>query len=153
MNARAKKQTLRARPKLRLIHGGLPPEHEWTEAAVRRIMKPSIKQLPFVQLKPNAEPLWEPNSYWYVSTAGRWGQAYRLGQDYARQAVAAMQADGFNVLPSIFRDMIDSGIEHAKQKKGRRRGDVVMLGFLHQLGHMFSPIAENETQDTERKLR
>jgi hypothetical protein len=73
------KQTLRTRPKLRLIHGGLPPETEWTEAAVRRIMKPSIKQLPFVQLKPNAEPLWEPNSYWYVSTARSWAQATEPG--------------------------------------------------------------------------
>jgi hypothetical protein len=139
------KQMLRAQTKLRLIHGGLPPETEWTEAAMRRLLKPSIKQLPFVQLKPNAEPLWEPNSYWYVSTARSWGQAYRLGQDYARQAVAAMQADGFNVLPSIFRDMVESGIERAKEQKARRRRrhrDVVMIGFMHQLSVMFSPIAE-----------
>jgi hypothetical protein len=131
------------RPKLQVIEGGRLPDHEWTAAEVRRMAEPSIKALPFVKVKKDAEPMWVPESYWNVTqTNDRQQDEYR-GEHYAILTFAAMRADDRNVLHSIFRAMIDAGIQRAlaAQKAGRRfpKADLVMKGFLDQLARMFDP--------------
>lgn len=131
------------RPKLHVIEGGLMPDHEWTPAELRRLVEPTVKALPFIKLKKDAEPMWAPESYWHVAQTNDRKQDEYRGEHYAILAVAAMRADDRNVLGSIFRAMIDAGIERAlaAQKAGRRypKGDLVMKGFLDQLARMFEP--------------
>jgi hypothetical protein len=56
-----------------VIEGGLPSEREWTEAEIRRLYQLAIKALPFIKLKPNAEPQWHPESHWNVSQSSPGG--------------------------------------------------------------------------------
>ena len=129
-------------PKLHVIVGGLPPEHEWTEAQIRRMCEPSIKALPFVKLKKDAEPQWHPESYWKVFQTRSRDQDLARGAQYALAAMAAMRADSRNVLSDIFRDMIDAGVTReldARKTKRRPKRDLVMSGFLDQLAKMFEP--------------
>jgi hypothetical protein len=127
------------RSSLRVIQGSLPTQREWTEAELRRLSQPTIKALPFVKLQKDAQPMWCPESFWHVEQTGNWDRDYVRGREYAIAAMSAIRVDGRNVLPSIFRDMIASGVEREKRKGKRRRGDVVMVGFVHQLGKMFDP--------------
>jgi hypothetical protein len=140
-----------ARPKLQVIEGGLLPEHEWTEAEVRRVYEPAIKALPFVGLKKDAEPRWRPESYWRVTQSTSKDQDEVRGQHYAIAAVAAMRADGCNVLPDIFRDMIDASVKREldaiKNKRRYPKRDTVMRGFLDQLAKMFDPRVGGEFAD------
>jgi hypothetical protein len=131
------------RPKLQVIEGGRIPDHEWTQAELRRMVEPTIKALPFVKVKKDAEPMWCPESYWHVPQTNNRKQDECRGEHYAILAIAAMRADDRNVLGSIFRAMIDAGVqlELAARKEGRRypKGDLVMKGFLDQLARMFDP--------------
>lgn len=128
---------------LYVIEGGLPPEQEWTEAEIRRLCMPTIKALPFVKLKQNAESQWHPESFWNVCQTRSRNQDLARGAQYALAAMTAMRADGRNVLSHIFRDMIDARVERtlkAQKVKSRNPGrDLVMSGFLDQLVKMFEP--------------
>lgn len=56
--------------------------------------------------------------------------------------MAAMRADGCNVLSHIFREMIDAGVKRdieARKNKRQPKRDLVMSGFLQQLAKMFEP--------------
>ena len=120
----------------RVIEGGAPPaDHEWTAAEIRALNYPTVKALPFIKLKKNAEPGWQPESFWNVEPTGDYDRDYARGKSYAVQAVAAMQADGKNVLSQIVQDMIQDGIKRAKLRGPKRRSPAV-VGFLHQLGRM-----------------
>jgi hypothetical protein len=113
---------------------------EWTEAEMRRYCFPTVKALPFIKLKKDHQPGWHPESFWCVQPTGRWEKDYELGKIYARQCVAAMQADGCNVLSHVFDDMIRDGIERQKKKAARRRCSPAVVGFLHQLANMLDPL-------------
>ena len=45
-----------------VIQGCLRSPHEWSDTELLRLIKPSIKALPFVKPKKNAEPMWHPES-------------------------------------------------------------------------------------------
>jgi hypothetical protein len=130
-------------PRLQVIEGGRPPDHEWTEADIRRMLQPSIKALPFVKTKPDAQPTWHPESYWDVRQSRSWDESQKRGRQYAVSAVAAMRADGINVLSSIFRDMIHGTAKQIataqKEKRREPKRDAVMGGFLSQLAAMYEP--------------
>jgi hypothetical protein len=130
-------------PKLRVIEGGLPPEKQWTEEELRRLLQPAIKTLPFVKQRKDAQPQWHPESYWSVERTSRyWKENDALGRRYAIAAFAAMQADGCNILGSIFQDMVRSEVERMAPRKGRRQSSgarTVMSGFLRQIGKMCAP--------------
>jgi hypothetical protein len=70
----------------------------------------------------------------------------QLGHDYAVAAVAAMVADGRNLLALIFSDMVRAALERAKSATGNRtrraRFDPVMGGFLFQIGQSMPEIAK-----------
>jgi hypothetical protein len=120
----------------RLVVDNAPLDKPWSMADIRRLCFPTIKALPFVLNKKDAQPGWLPESYWHTEPTGRFEEDYELGKEYALRAVAAMQVDGANVLSSIFRDMIKDGVERAQGKRGRRRHNPVTAGFLHQLAKM-----------------
>lgn len=128
------------RPALQLIEGGRASDREWTDADIRRLSMPSIKALPFVKVKKDAEPQWHPESYWHVAQSRDWAQSHERGRQYAIAAVAAMREDGRNVLGGILRDMVRAGVDREitarKEKRRHPRRDVVMIGFLNQLGKM-----------------
>lgn len=130
------------RPTLQLIEGGRRAEHEWTDEELRRLEMPSIKALPFVKLKKDAEPGWLPESFWHVVRTRDGDQDRARGSRYAVAAIQAMRADGCNVLSRILRDMIRSEVEReaTARKEGRRRSryDAVMAGFLDGLGVIFA---------------
>ncbi len=118
-------------------------EHEWTDEDARRIFHPTVKALPFIKLKTDHQPAWQPESYWCVEPSGKFEKDYELGKLYARQCVAAMRADGCNCLSNIFGDMIRDGIEREKPgKRRKRRRSPAIVGFLHQLAQMLLSVAE-----------
>ena len=127
-------------PKFQVVEGGRPPAHEWTEEEIRGLLMSAIKALPFVKLKKGDQPMWRPESYWHVSQTRSRDQDIVRGEQYAVAAVDAMRSDGLNVLHNIFQDMADAGvkreIEARKHKRSAKR-DLVMFGFLNQLGKMF----------------
>jgi hypothetical protein len=132
----AKTHTATAPALLRLVVDNAPLEQPWSVADIRRLCFPTIKALPFVLNKKDAQLTWLPESYWHTEPTGRFEADYSLGKEYAVQAMAAMQADGANVLSNIFRDMINDGVERAQGKRGRRRRNPITAGFLHQLAKM-----------------
>jgi hypothetical protein len=133
----------RSIPKLQVIEGGLLPERELTLADALRMVQPSIKALPFVKVKKDAEPQWHPESHWNVRQSRNWNENHARGAQYAVAAVAAMRADGCNVLSNIFSAMIQANVDRIitarKEKRREPKRDTVMVGFLHQLGAMFEP--------------
>jgi hypothetical protein len=129
-------------PKFQVIEGGRPPTHEWTDDEIRGLLMSAIKALPFVKLKKGDLPMWRPESYWHVSLTRNRDQDIARGRQYAVAAVDAMRSDGLNVLHSIFQDMTDAGVEReieARKHKRSAKRDLVMFGFLNQLGKMFEP--------------
>jgi hypothetical protein len=145
----------RPSPKLQVIQGGLPPEpeHEWTAAEILRRVMPSIKRLPFVTVKKDAKPQWNPENFWNVASTRSWSRDYKRGEQYAIAAVTAMRADGCNGLADIFRDMVDKVVEQERMARREKRRlpkrDVVVVGFLHQLGNMPEP---NQDAELAREL-
>jgi hypothetical protein len=117
---------------LRLAYSA--PAHEEADAAeTSRYALTAAKSLPFVKLRANDQPMWQPHSFWHVRPTGKREHDFQIGRAHARKAIAAMKADRNTALISqIIRDMLEEGVERAA-KTGRRRHDPIMLGFLAEI--------------------
>ena len=110
-----------------------PVREETSHAELSRHNLTAAKSLPFVKLRPNDQPMWQPQSFWHVRPTGKRERDFELGRAHARKAIAAMKADRNDALISrIIRDMLDAGVERAA-KTGRRRHEATMLGFLAEI--------------------
>src|SRR5437588_8368867 len=108
-----------------------PKLSESTVEGIRRLTLPATKALPFIKLKANDQPLWRPESFWHVEPTGKRELDVRLGRKYAREAIAAMQADhNSHLLAYVIQDIIKDAVQHAAEKTGRARRNAVVLGFL-----------------------
>lgn len=117
---------------LRLAYSA-PGRGETSSAELGRYTLTAAKSLPFVKLRANDQPTWQPQSFWHIQPTGKREHDFQLGRAHARKAIAAMKADGNTALISqIIRDMLAESIERAA-KTGRRRHDPTMLGFLAEI--------------------
>jgi len=128
-------------PFLRLAYSA-PAREQNSTTELGRYNLTAAKSLPFVKLRPNDQPMWQPQSFWHVRPTGKRERDFELGRAHARKAIAAMKADRNDALISrIFRDMLEAGIERAT-KTGRRRHDPTMLGFLAEISECLASALE-----------
>lgn len=126
---------------LRLAYSA-PSREETSRAELSRYTLTAAKSLPFVKLRPNDQPMWQPQSFWQVRPTGKREHDFELGRAHARKAIAAMKADRNDALISqIIRDMLEAGIERAV-KTGRRRHDAILLGFLAEISQCLASAPE-----------
>jgi hypothetical protein len=119
-------------PFLRLAYSA-PVLQQSTMEEIRRLTLPATKALPFVKLRANDQPLWRPESFWHVEPTGKRETHVRLGRKYARQAIAAMNADhNSHLIAHIIQDIIKDAIER-RGKKGRGRYSAAAQGFLIEI--------------------
>jgi hypothetical protein len=124
-------------PFLKLAYSAPAPDKSITEE-LRRYTLPAIKALPFVKLRANDQPLWRPESFWYVEPTGERESDFRLGRKYARLAMAAMKADqDSRLLALVIQDIIKDAIERIG-KKGRGRRSPAALGFLAEISEVIA---------------
>jgi hypothetical protein len=129
MAVKSRSNSSRLTPLLRLAYSA-PMLQESTVEEIRRLTLPATKALPFVRLRANDQPLWRPESFWYVKPTGKRETDVRLGRKYAREAIAAMKADhNGHLIAHIIQDIIKDAAER-KGKKGRGRYSPIVLGFL-----------------------
>jgi hypothetical protein len=133
---------------LRLAYSAPAPQ-ELSSSGIRRYTRPAAKSLPFVKLRPNDQPLWQPESFWNVEPTGKREYDFKLGRKYARLAIAAMKADGDSHLISlIIQDIVKDTVARMG-KKGRGARNATVLGFLAEIsevaataGSRLAPVAE-----------
>jgi len=118
---------------LRLAYSAPAPHESAGEEQVRRFTLPATKALPFVKLRPDDQPMWRPDSFWNVSATGKRTADVQLGRAYARQAIAAMQADhNSDLVGWILQDIIRDNVERA-HKTGNTRLSPTVRGFLMEV--------------------
>ena len=133
MAAKLRSRSARPTSFLRLAYSAPTPDHDSRIGEIRHFMLPAAKALPFVKLRANDQPMWRPESFWYVEPTGKREMDVRLGRKYAREAIAAMKADRNNhLIAYIIQDVIKDAIE-GTGKKGRGRRNGTVLGFLFEL--------------------
>jgi hypothetical protein len=117
---------------LRLAYSA-PVLQQSTMEEIRRLTLPATKALPFVKLRSNDQPLWRPESFWHVEPTGQREKDVRLGRKYARQAIAAMNADhNSHLIAHIVQDIIKDATER-RGKKARGRYSAAAQGFLIEI--------------------
>ena len=132
MPARTRLRLSPSGPFLRLAYSA-PAREQNSTTELGRYNLTAAKSLPFVKLRPNDQPMWQPQSFWHVRPTGKRERDFELGRAHARKAIAAMKADRNDALISqIIRDMLEAGVERAA-KTGRRRHEATMLGFLAEI--------------------
>ena len=115
-----------------VIPGGAPAD--WTPAEIRRLCYPTVKALPFVKSKPNAEPMWMPETFWSDEPTGNYARDATRGREFAHQAVEAAMADGCpRVIAHIIDDIIRDGVKRATMK-GRRKRSPAAHAFVSEIG-------------------
>jgi hypothetical protein len=132
MAVKLRSKSSRPTPFLRLAYSA-PVLQQSTIEEIRRLMLPATKALPFVKLRANDQPLWRPESFWHVEPTGKREMDVRLGRKYARQAIAAMNADhNSHLIAHIIQDIIKDATERTG-KKGRGRYSPAARGFLIEI--------------------
>jgi hypothetical protein len=133
MAAKLRSKSARPTSFLRLAYSAPTPHDNSQSEEIRHFMLPAAKALPFVKLRANDQPMWRPETFWSVEPTGKREMDVRLGRNYAREALAAMKADGnSHLIAYILQDIIKDAIE-SKGKKGRGRRNGAMLGFLSEI--------------------
>jgi hypothetical protein len=137
MAVKLRPKSSRPAPFLRLAYSAPAPDKSITEE-IRRYTLPATKALPFVKLRANDQPLWRPESFWYVEPTGKREHDFRLGRKYARLAVAAMKADrDIHLIALIIQDIIKDAIERTGGKRRGRRSPAA-LGFLAEISEVIA---------------
>ena len=129
MTIKSRTKSSRPAPFLRLAYSA-PMLQESTMSDIHRLMLPETKALPFVKLKADDQPLWRPESFWYVQPTGKREADVRLGRKFACKAIAAMKADrNSHLIAHIVQDIINDAAQRSrKDERGRHRP--IVLGFL-----------------------
>jgi len=111
-----------------------PASSEVTIEELRRLTLPATKALPFVKLRVNDQPLWQPESYWCVRSTGKRDTDVQLGRSYAHKAIAAMKADrNSRLIAHIVQDIIREAVARTGKKKGARGPSPIAIGFLNEI--------------------
>jgi hypothetical protein len=132
MVAKLRSKSSRPAAFLRLAYSAPQPGEPFT-ADFRRSTLTATKALPFVKLRANDQLMWRPESYWHFKPTGKRYRDIQLGRKYARDAVAAMKADGTsNLIALVIHDMIADAIEQA-QENGHCRPSPATVGFLSEI--------------------
>lgn len=132
MSVKSRSKSSRPTSFLRLAYSA-PVVQQSTIEEIRRLMLPATKALPFVKLRAHDQPLWHPESFWHVEPTGKREMDVQLGRKYARQAIAAMNADhNSHLIAYIIQDIIKEATERTG-KKGRGRYSPAARGFLIEI--------------------
>jgi hypothetical protein len=119
-------------PYLRLAYSA-PVSDGSTIRELHRLTMPATKALPFVKSAGGDNPLSRPESYWNVEPIGTRRIGVQLGRQYAREAIAAMEADrNGDLIALILQDMIKDAVARSR-KKGRASHGAIALGFLAEI--------------------
>ena len=105
---------------------------------ILRYTLPATKALPFVKLRDNDQPLWQPESFWHVEPTGKRESDFKLGREYARLAIAAMKADrNSHLMARVIQDIIKDAVERLGDKRQGRRSPAA-LGFLAEISDIIA---------------
>jgi hypothetical protein len=109
----------------------------WTAERMRRACAPSVKLLPFVQLRSDGNPYAPAVSNWNVTSSENPREDFKRGKAYAAMTIQALKADDCSSreLERIFEAIVADAV--ARRRKGgkgsRRILSPVADGFIHQL--------------------
>jgi hypothetical protein len=132
MAAKTQSKSFRPASFLRVAYSAPAPD-ESISAELRRFTMPATKALPFVKLRANDQPMLRPESFWHVRPTGKRQRDVQIGRQYAREAVAAMNADrNSGLIALIIQDIIRNAVDQAT-KKGRGMQSPTVLGFLAEI--------------------
>jgi hypothetical protein len=132
MAAKAKAKSLRPASFLRIAYSAPAPD-ESIKAEIRRFTLPATKALPFVKVRANDQPMLRPACFWHVQPTGKRQRDIQIGRHYAREAIAAMKADGNSSLVAlIIQDIIKEVVDQTT-KRGRSMQTPTILGFLAEI--------------------
>jgi hypothetical protein len=107
----------------------------WKPEKPRHTLGPSLKSLPFVEMKGSGQRA-SPASFWKDIPTGKGRDDFKRGRRYAALAIAAIAADGcasWELAKIIKAIVVDAASRRAKGGKYSRTLPPAIDGFIHEL--------------------
>jgi hypothetical protein len=140
MAAKTRSKSSRPAAFLRVAYSAPAPD-EGIGTDIRRFTLPAAKALPFVRLRPNDQPMLRPESFWHVRPTGKRQRDVQIGRQYARAAIAAMQADrNSNLVALIIQDIVKDAVDRTARDGGSPHSPTV-LGFLAEISGALASVS------------